>query len=464
MSRKKANWEAFKEKNSQKRRRKAEKDPLDFITVQRLSAKVEGKCQKYSRIGPLAILPYHNEHLDIESIKEACTKHFNVPGMECDVLAGERGPSFSSIDQLKNLKVIHVRFVRANQEDEEDDLDLLAPAFSCSTPPMPRRRTTIKKQPIERELVVDQSDSFIPNRGEDSFIPNRGEDSFIPNRAKSCTDASIHDSQKEQETNRPKKKYPDSVPISQLLQLGKFIPPSREVIEIELEEFDVEKREWLAPFQAKLSVCKNSFASGGFRNAFLVDALSGLKGPPQYVLKRCKPEGIQIILDNFGSVENHTRKSVQMHSLARYFAITMEKLCLNNDNYGEHLKYSKVYYGKLKGESVTVELYIPGTFIKYINNNGEILVQDGEIAAKVEAFAHFTYVKSERALVVLDIQGTGYSLYDPEIASTDLLDESKSSIQFCAGNLSVQAIDHFLEKHRCNKYCAMLTLSQLYTK
>lgn len=454
MSRKKANWEAFKEKNSQKRRRKTEKDPVDFITVQRLSAKVEGKCQKYSRIGPLAIVPYKHEHLDLESIKEACTKHFNVPpGMGCDVLAGERGPSYAHIDQIKNLKVIHVRFVRENQEDEEDDLDL--PTLSCFTP---RRRPTTKKR-TGREFVADQADdsnklpSTILSSTIPSSIPNRGEE-----RPKSCSDVPNSDGIKQQQNQG--QKYPDSVPISKLLQLGKFIPPSREVVEIQLEEFDVEKREWLTPFQARLSVCKTSFASGGFRNAFLVEALSGLKRQ-QYVLKRCKPEGTQTILDHFGSVEKHTRKSVQMHSLARYFAIAMEKLC--TDNYGETLQYSKVYYGKLRDESVTVEPYIPGTFKKYINNNGEILVKDGEIAAKVEAFAHFTYVKSEKSLMVLDIQGTGYSLYDPEIASTDLLDEYESSVQFCAGNLSVQAINRFLEMHICNKYCGMLTVSQLYT-
>ncbi len=55
-----------------------------------------------------------------------------------------------------------------------------------------------------------------------------------------------------------------------------------------------------------------------------------------------------------------------------------------------------------------------GEFIKYINNDGEIVVTGNEVAYKAEAFAHFTYVKSEKALMVLDIQGTGYSLYDPE--------------------------------------------------
>jgi hypothetical protein len=31
--------------------------------------------------------------------------------LECDVLAGERGPSFTESGQIQNWKVLHVRFV-----------------------------------------------------------------------------------------------------------------------------------------------------------------------------------------------------------------------------------------------------------------------------------------------------------------------------------------------------------------
>jgi hypothetical protein len=53
------------------------------------------------------------EELTFDNIKTACIKHFKIPSnyMECDILAGERGPSFNEIGQIKNWKVIHVRFV-----------------------------------------------------------------------------------------------------------------------------------------------------------------------------------------------------------------------------------------------------------------------------------------------------------------------------------------------------------------
>ena len=68
----------------------------EYLTVQSLSATVEGKCQKYSRIGPLTMIPFGEE------VKEACKKHFKVHShMECDVLAGKRGLSYNKITQIK---------------------------------------------------------------------------------------------------------------------------------------------------------------------------------------------------------------------------------------------------------------------------------------------------------------------------------------------------------------------------
>ncbi len=45
--------------------------------------------------------------------------------------------------------------------------------------------------------------------------------------------------------------------------------------------------------------------------------------------------------------------------------------------------------------------------------------------------------------MVVDIQGSGYTLYNPEIASKEAHDE-KGNHLFCSGNLSHQAIDGFL--------------------
>ena len=78
---------------------------MDVITVQRLSSNVEGKCQKYSRIGPLTMVPL-DEESTLENIKKACKSHFNTK-LECYVLAGEGGPSFINKKHIQNWKVLH---------------------------------------------------------------------------------------------------------------------------------------------------------------------------------------------------------------------------------------------------------------------------------------------------------------------------------------------------------------------
>lgn len=68
MSKRKREWEDYKEKISKKRtgKKKDEAGPSGLcgsITVQRLSPNVEGKCQKYSRIGALTLVPLEEEAL-----------------------------------------------------------------------------------------------------------------------------------------------------------------------------------------------------------------------------------------------------------------------------------------------------------------------------------------------------------------------------------------------------------------
>ena len=74
----------------------APKNESTLITVQRLSSSVEGKWQKYARIGPLTMVHLGCEATR-ENIKKECKKHFNITDMDCDILDGERGPSFTDI-------------------------------------------------------------------------------------------------------------------------------------------------------------------------------------------------------------------------------------------------------------------------------------------------------------------------------------------------------------------------------
>ena len=62
--------------------------------------------------------------------------------------------------------------------------------------------------------------------------------------------------------------------------------------------------------------------------------------------------------------------------------------------------------------------------------------------------------------MVLHLQGSGHILYDPEIASVKNVDESKKFL-FCAGNLGGEAIEAFVDTHKCNIFCHLLGLNSL---
>jgi len=82
-----------------------------------------------------------------------------------------------------------------------------------------------------------------------------------------------------------------------------------------------------------------------------------------------------------------------------------------------------LHVGKLYGECITVEKYLEGEFQKYINNTGDVF-GGSELTMKAEAFSHFTYQKSGQQLMVVDIQGVSHQLFDPEIATSTLMDNN----------------------------------------
>ena len=97
---------------------------------------------------------------------------------------------------------------------------------------------------------------------------------------------------------------------------------------------------------------------------------------------------------------------------------------------GRTFEYIKVFFAVFKEQPVTAEEYVEGEFQKYVNNNGMCITSPAEgfdeICAKAQGLVHFSYHISERKLMLLDIQGSSFKLYNPEIATTDLLGNDES--------------------------------------
>ena len=231
-------WDDYREKTSNKRTGNHDdggiSGSMDNITVQRLSSTVEGKYQKYSGIRALTIVPLGCEPT-LSNIKTTCKNHFNLQEMECDLLAGERGPSFTDIGMITNWKVLHIRFIPKSDEGCDPSREQTRNRAAASP---------VKSEQVRRPLALQ--------------APS---------------------------------KIPASVQLSAMLQIGKLMQPKVAVVTVELEQFDLKSREWLPPFEVKVSLSKEKCASGAFRHAYEATVISGgLQPGEKYVLKKFQEE------------------------------------------------------------------------------------------------------------------------------------------------------------------------------
>lgn len=264
--------------------------------------------------------------------------------------------------------------------------------------------------------------------------------------------------------------YPASISIGELLKAGRLIKPkARTQLTFDIEKFNIRKRQWEPPKNVTLMVEDVKFASGGFRDAFL--AVEKSSRGKKYVLKKYSENAKQTITETIKtSLEAHTRKQVQMNSVA--IAITEKFSSKVPKEFGNCFSYNNIYYTKWDGESVTLEEFVEGDFVKHINNNGICvdLDEDCDVATKTvyekaQCLVHFSYAITDGKMMLVDIQGSKYQLYDPEIATKEVFASDDDGgddqeLYFCIGNLSSMAIENFTSNHTCNKYCEMLGIKE----
>lgn len=168
--------------------------------------------------------------------------------------------------------------------------------------------------------------------------------------------------------------YPASVSIAQLLNAGKFVKPaSRTKTVLNLESFDLLNKEWKTEKCLTLFVDDDKFASGAFRDAFKGTPESGSQCKKQWVIKKYNDKSKNTIVDTIKTtVEIHTRKQVQMHTVARQ--LTKRFSSIVPEEFGQSFAYNKVFYSRFNDEPVTVEEFVSGQFTKYVNNDGNCII------------------------------------------------------------------------------------------
>lgn len=394
------------------------------MIVQRLSNIATGKSMKYERIGPQEFVTYPYDELSLENMKKASLNHFksrlNDDDMEADILASQNGPSCSKLSHLKNFKVIFVRFILSTK--------LAVPSSSLS----------VSSVSILQTLEKAKEKQSLPTPPLKPVSTN----------------------------------YPKSISITKMMKLGTEISMTIKAPDkIDLIHFDVNEMKWGHPQPIELFVEKNYFAQGGFRSVHKAATANG----KAYVVKKFRPE----ILLEIGKINEMihkketevslAKKAVQMHNLAKSMTDAFNKhidISGKREEFGSSFTYNQIFLGILKnkddiennGETVVVEEFIEGEFFKYVNNNGELVhgtAENLEVTLKAQCLCHYSYIKSDKNLCLLDIQGAGMTLFDPEIAtSEDAL--ADGCLKFCMGNMSNEAIQMFTSAHMCNLYCNML--------
>ena len=176
------------------------------------------------------------------------------------------------------------------------------------------------------------------------------------------------------------------------------------------------------------------------------------------------PKTIELIATVNETQEDHARKSIQMQALADNFASQIASKVEKDGNknvYGKCFRYVDAFLGKIlsTNEIVTIEQFASGTFQKYVNSDGSLSRNsDTEKQGKAESLVHFSFVKSNKKLLLVDTQGGGYDLTDPEIATVRTIYDDDHHLLFCAGNLSTEAYIHFFTSHECSVFCNLLGL------
>lgn len=96
------------------------------------------------------------------------------------------------------------------------------------------------------------------------------------------------------------------------------------------------------------------------------------------------------------------------------------------------------------------EEYMSGKFVKYNNNHDYADIRRNT----PQAFSHYTWDRSNKKLLICDIQGVCDKYTDPQILTPD-------KRKFGIANIGMKGINAFINNHRCNTICRSLSLKPM---
>ena len=213
---------------------------------------------------------------------------------------------------------------------------------------------------------------------------------------------------------------------------------------------------YLRPSPTKfLLKSKEPFSAGTQRFAYHAQDKSSHE---RYVIKESKYKM---------SIDDEKREyeiAVQITGVASMFADCFNaekpshipKVCFVEVHYFLHTKES---HGHLVQELFLFEKYIEGSYSKYNTNSGWVNQTSDLYSETLQAFSHYSWVKSGKNLVICDLQGV---VQDQKIILTDPAIHCRVYEKFQpnhgGSNLGSPGIELFFKSHKCNDVCLKMKL------
>ena len=105
--------------------------------------------------------------------------------------------------------------------------------------------------------------------------------------------------------------------------------------------------------------------------------------------------------------------------------------------------------------------YTDGNFVKYVNNDSTTCKGNNrDQQMKAESLVHYSFIKSNKKMLVVNIQGAVCNPTDPEITTLSGHFDEEKHFLFFAGNFSMEACTKFVENHKCRAFCSLLGLEE----
>ena len=195
---------------------------------------------------------------------------------------------------------------------------------------------------------------------EQDVVLSTESDDRIPSRSSSVT--SVRNSLPTELKNRSggenldtptsETKFPASVSITDLLKAGKLLKPNKNKVKLTFEKFDVQKQEWPEEMEQDVVIETQRFSSGAFRDAFRTTSKTA-RTQKQWVVKTYNLKVVEaIVLKLSSTTDDHARKQVQMHAVAR--PLTQKFALKAPTEFGASFKYHRCYYTTYNDKPATI--------------------------------------------------------------------------------------------------------------